>query len=158
MRPSGYGFIKTTMIQRQADLGVEVSGHHFFRALAGGDDALLTALVALNLVRRQRSSLAELVEPVGWPAITPDLRIPFAGDAIAAVERIAENCGGQVTRLDGVRSEYEDGWALARASITEPAVTFRFEGRDRSTLAEIAARFLAGAADLRTEVLEKIIE
>jgi phosphomannomutase/phosphoglucomutase len=158
MRPSGYGFIKTTMIERQADLGVEVSGHHFFRALAGGDDGLFTALVVLNLVRRLRSRLADLVRPFGWPAITPDLRIPFTGDATSAVERILESCGGRVTRLDGVRAEYEDGWALARASITEPAITFRFEGRDRSQLAEIAARFLAGVPELRTQVLEKIIE
>ena len=61
-------------------------------------------------------------------------------------------------RLDGVRAEYEDGWALARASITEPAITFRFEGRDRLRLVEIATRFLAGAPDLRTQVLEKIIQ
>jgi len=158
MRPSGYGFIKTTMIQRQADTGVEVSGHHFFRALGGGDDALFTALVTLNLMGHLQSTLADLVEPVGWPAITPDVRIPFTGDAAAAVERIAESCGGQVTRLDGVRSEYEDGWALARASITEPAITFRFEGQDRSRLTGIASRFLAGVPDLQTQVLEKIIE
>ena len=32
MQPSGYGFIKSAMIEQQADLGVEVSGHYFFRA------------------------------------------------------------------------------------------------------------------------------
>ncbi len=158
MQPSGHGFIKTTMIQSQADLGVEVSGHHFFKALAGGDDSLFTALVVLNLLTNTQQSLADLIEPIGWPAITPDLRIPFAGDAPAAVQRIASNCGGRVSRLDGVRAEYDDGWALARASITEPAVTFRFEGRNRNHLAQIAARFLVALPELRATILEKINE
>lgn len=158
MRPSGYGFIKTTMIRQRADAGVEVSGHHFFRALAGGDDALFTALVVLNLVGRLQSPLADLVEPVGWPAVTPDVRIPFPDDPAATVERIAESCGGAVTRLDGVRAEYEDGWALARASITEPAITMRFEVRNPLQVADMVRRFLAGAEELQSRVLEKISE
>ena len=78
--------------------------------------------------------LADLVSAVGWPAITPDLRIPFPGGASDVLERIAAGCGGQISRLDGVRADYDDGWALARASITEPAMTLRFEGRDRECM------------------------
>ena len=57
MQPSGHGFIKTMMLDRAAELGVEVSGHHFFGVLSGGDDGLFTALVVLGLLRRLRSSL-----------------------------------------------------------------------------------------------------
>ena len=156
MQPSGYGFIKTAMLELQAELGVEVSGHHFFGALDGGDDGLFTALVVLGLLRRTGKRLAELIEPIGWPAITPDLRVPYEGDAAAVVEAIAASCGGTVMRLDGVRAEYDGGWALARASITESAVTFRFEGRDPSHLRWIAEHFLAGAGELRNQVLEKL--
>ncbi len=158
MQPSGYGFIKSTMIDEHADLGVEVSGHYFFKALDGGDDGLFAALITLHVLARTRTSLADLIAPFGWPAITPDLRIPFDGDAAAEVERIAGGCGGRITRLDGVRAEYEDGWALARPSITEPLITLRFEGRDRSSLPGIAERFLAAAPELLTRVMEKIHE
>lgn len=156
MQPSGYGFIKSAMLALQAELGVEASGHHFYGALDGGDDGLFTALVVLGILRRTGKRLAELIEPLGWPAITDDLRVPYDGDAAAAVEAIAASCGGTVTRLDGVRAEYDGGWALARASITEPAVTFRFEGRDPRQLRWIAERFLAGAGGLRNQVLERI--
>lgn len=156
MQPSGYGFIKTAMLELRAELGVEVSGHHFFGALDGGDDGLFTALVVIGLLRRTGKRLAELIKPVGWPAITPDVRIPYEGDAAAVVEAIAASCGGAVTRLDGVRAEYDGGWALARASITESAITFRFEGRDASHLRWIAEHFLAGAGELRNQVVEKI--
>ena len=158
MQPSGHGFIRSAMIEARAELGVEVSGHHFFGVLDGGDDGLFTALVVLRLLDRQPYRLADLIRPFGWPAITPDLRIPFAGAAVAVVEAIADRCGGEITRLDGVRAEYDGGWALARASITEPAITFRFEGRDHERLRQIADRFLAGAGPLRDQVLARIHE
>jgi phosphomannomutase len=58
--------------------------------------------------------------------------------------------------LDGVRAEYDDGWALARASITEPAMTFRFEAVDNKRLRSVVERFLAAQADLRKQVLESL--
>jgi len=158
VQPSGYGFIKTTMIERNADMGVEVSGHHFFGVLGGGDDGLFTALVVLGLMEMTGSSLGDLVKPIGWPAITRDLRVPYQSDSVAAVEAIAGSCGGHVTRLDGVRVEYDDGWALARPSITEPAITFRFEGRDRAHMREIASWFLAGVPELASRVMKMIDE
>jgi phosphomannomutase / phosphoglucomutase len=156
MQPSGHGFIKTAMIEQQADLGVEVSGHYFFRTLGGGDDGLFVSLVVAHLVARLGQSLAELIRPVGWPAVTPDLRVPFEGDPVEALERIAGQCGGQVSRLDGVRAEYEDGWGLARLSITEPLITMRFEGRDRHSLCEVARRFLRGSPELYDRIKERL--
>jgi phosphomannomutase/phosphoglucomutase len=156
MRPSGHGFIKTTMIERRAELGVEVSGHHFFAALGGGDDGLFTALVLLELMARTGRTLGELVAPFPWPAITPDLRLPYADDGAAIIDQIAATCGGQISRLDGVRAEYAQGWALARVSITEPVVTFRFESGDLAGVRAIAGCFLAGTPQLRTRVLEMI--
>jgi len=158
MQPSGHGFIKTAMLQADAELGVEVSGHHFFGILDGGDDGLFTALVVLGILDKLQSRLADMLHPFGWPAITADLRIPFAGDALTVLEAIASRCGGQLTHLDGVRADYDGGWALARASITEPAITFRFEGRDHDRLRQIAEQFLAGAGPFRNQVLEKIDE
>jgi len=158
MQPSGHGFIKTAMLQAEAELGVEVSGHHFFGILDGGDDGLFTALVVLGILDKFQSRLADVLRPFGWPAITADLRIPFAGDALTVIEAIASRCGGRLTRLDGVRADYDGGWALARASITEPAITFRFEGRDRDRLRQIAERFLAGAGSVGNQVLERIDE
>ena len=83
MQPSGHGFIKTTMLERQAELGVEVSGHHFFGALGGGDDGLFTALVVLTLLRQLNSSLHSqlradwLAQHHARPASPSRGRLPF---------------------------------------------------------------------------------
>ncbi len=134
-------------------------GHHFYGALGGGDDGLLTALIVLQLLQASGASLADLLQPFGWPAITPDLRIPCQGDPATLIERIAASCGGKVSRLDGVRAEYDAGsWALARVSITEPVITFRFEKAGSESLRSIAARFLAAVPELRQQVMEKLNE
>jgi phosphomannomutase/phosphoglucomutase len=156
MRPSGYGFIKDTMIDESADLGVEVSGHHFYGSIGGGDDALLTALVVLGLVAESTESLSDLIRGFPWPEITPDLRIPFDGDASKTLELIAAACTVPVSRMDGVRAEYPNGWALARASITEPVITFRFEGHQRQDLLTIATEFLAPVPELLACVKKRI--
>lgn len=156
MQPSGHGYIKTMMLDARADLGVEVSGHHFFGALKGGDDGLFTALVVLELLNRLRTTLGAHLQRIGWPSITPDLRVPVCGDVQAILEAIAAHCGGDVRRMDGVRVQYADGWGLARASITEPAMTFRFEGDSPARLRQVVARFLAGVPELRQQLLEMI--
>jgi phosphomannomutase / phosphoglucomutase len=156
MQPSGHGFIKKKMIESSADIGVEVSGHHFFKILGGGDDALFTSLVILELLGASGKSMSQLIEPIGWPVITPDLRIPFSGDAGVVLDSIAANCGGVMCRIDGVRADYDEGWALARASITEPAITVRMEADNLNSLQTVADMFFHGAPELGVKIKEML--
>ncbi len=65
--------------------------------------------------------------------------------------------GARLVLIDGVKAEYEDGWALIRASVTEPAFTFRFEGNTKPDMLEVAQRFLSGLGKLGDEVWGKIL-
>jgi len=57
------------MLQSRAELGVEVSGHHFFGLLGGGDDGLFTALVVLGLLDECRRGWQTLFSPwIGPPS------------------------------------------------------------------------------------------
>ncbi len=47
------------LLELRAELGVEVSGHHFFGVLEGGDDGLFTALVVLRLLAATDGRLAD---------------------------------------------------------------------------------------------------
>jgi phosphomannomutase/phosphoglucomutase len=49
----------------------------------------------------------------------------------------------RLSRIDGVRAEFPDGWGLVRASNTSAALICRFEGRDGAALERIKAAFLA---------------
>ena len=47
----------------------------------------------------------------------------------------------KINTIDGIRIEYDDGWALLRASNTSPKLVFRFEGDNIESLKNIISQF-----------------
>ena len=157
MERSGYSFIKRRMREEHAVLGAEASGHFFYGFMNGRDDGLLTAAYVASIVAGSERSLKEMVDALPRYAITPDVRVPWDPDDIPdTIAAIREGADGQVSDLDGVRIEYEDGWGLVRASVTEPLVTLRFEARSDQQLGVTVRRFLAPVPDLAREVAAKL--
>lgn len=155
---SGHTFIKRMLIDRGAILAGEYSGHVFFGELGGVDDALYAALLMASLLAEDGRPVSEIIAAMPAYASTPDIRVHFSGDKTAMIEQaaaVAKADGAAVLRIDGVKAIYPDGWALLRGSVTEAALTLRFEsGTPEQTLA-VARRFTAALPDLQMEVLQK---
>jgi phosphomannomutase/phosphoglucomutase len=47
----------------------------------------------------------------------------------------------ELTMIDGLRADYEDGWGLVRASNTTPSLVFRFEADNETALERIKDEF-----------------
>ena len=47
----------------------------------------------------------------------------------------------KINTIDGIRIEYDNGWALLRASNTSPKLVFRFEGDNIESLKKIISLF-----------------
>jgi phosphomannomutase/phosphoglucomutase len=145
---SGHTFMKTRVIGEGAVMGGEASGHAFFRDLEGGDDGLFAALSMVDLLGRDGRTMSAMVRDLPKYALTHDVRVRFEGDSGAVLARLREKAeadGTRVETLDGVKAHYPGGWALARASVTEPAITMRFEGVNDEELLAAIERFLAPA-------------
>ncbi|OGP88983.1 MAG: hypothetical protein A2156_04885 [Deltaproteobacteria bacterium RBG_16_48_10] len=160
VQKSGHTFIKRTMLESGAILGGEYTGHLFYKELEGGDDGLFSALFVSSLIAEKKRPFSELISDLPQYYSTPDLRIKYSGekeklirDALAHAKRQ----GARLVLVDGVKAEYDEGWALMRASVTEPAFTFRFEGNTRSDMLNIVQRFLSGLGNLGSEVWERIL-
>ncbi|MDH7569576.1 MAG: phosphomannomutase/phosphoglucomutase [Armatimonadota bacterium] len=153
MERSGHTFIRTRMMRENALFGPEASGHYFFRALEGGDDGLYCALLFCAAVLAHAEPLSAQVDALPRYATTPDIRVKYAGDPRPLLDTIAAAFPpSQVSRLDGVRVQFPEGWGLARPSVTESALTLRFEGRTPADLARIVEAFLAPVPELRAAV------
>ena len=150
MEKSGHTFIKTTFLQTHSAYAGEMSGHHFFSDV-GGDDGLIASLRMAEIVRASGKTLSQLVAAIPRYPITPDLRLSVEpGEADVIIASIKQGIRGalEMTELDGVRVQFQDGWGMARPSVTEPAITLRFEGKTREALDRIRSEFVRAAPQL----------
>ncbi|MEI6157775.1 MAG: phosphomannomutase/phosphoglucomutase [Atribacterota bacterium] len=155
MERSGHTYIKTRLLREDAFMAGEISGHYFFRELRR-DDGLYAALVFLSHLSRQKKSLSQIVSTFPEPNVTPDIRISARGrEGLMFI--LEKNLHGHaLSKIDGIRAEWPEGWGLIRNSVTEPVYTLRFEATRHDLLPEIVHRFLGTIPDLEKDVLERI--
>jgi phosphomannomutase/phosphoglucomutase len=147
---SGHAFIKKRFLENRSRLAGEISGHYFFGEL-GYDDGLYAALVMADINEGSCKSLSSLLIEIPRPVISPDIRFfcPFQKQD-ALLDRIREFKGlYPVTELDGIRVEFPYGWLLVRKSVTEEAVTVRFEGDDEDAMRSIGDMLLEKLPELK---------
>ncbi|HWO18269.1 MAG TPA: phosphomannomutase/phosphoglucomutase [Kofleriaceae bacterium] len=142
----GHSLIKARMKETGALLAGEMSGHLFFaHRWLGFDDAIYSGARLLELLSRQQRTLAELAGALPVMINTPELRIPCEDERkvqiVAEVTaRLSRDPAVQgVVDIDGVRARFDGGWALVRASNTQPVLVMRCEAVSAERLAEIRA-------------------
>lgn len=143
---SGHSWIKEKMKETGALLGGEFTGHICFRdRWYGFDDALYCAARLLEIVSAEARSLDELLAELPQSIATPELRIPIAEEEkFHAMDMVSVGItldNARISRIDGVRAEFPDGWGLVRASNTSAALTLRFEAQDTESLERLRALF-----------------
>ena len=141
MTRCGNAYILQKMRQENAALGVELSGHIFFNdPPLNFDDALFAAGKLAEYLSKMDKPLSELVQELPRYYSSPEMRIPCADtQKFGIVEMIKESFieSHEVIDIDGARVKFEGGWALVRASNTQPMLSVRVEGRTEEDLREI---------------------
>ncbi len=157
MWKTGHSLIKGKMKEVEAPLAGEMSGHIFFKERwYGFDDALYTAARFLEIFMNSGKSPTDCFRNLPDGVSTPELRLPMpesehAGFMLALIENMQQNAGGEVSDIDGVRIEYEDGWGLARPSNTSPNIVLRFEGQDQAALERIQGVFRDAVTSVKAD-------
>ncbi|MBD3369775.1 phosphomannomutase [Candidatus Fermentibacteria bacterium] len=142
MSPTGHSIIKQTMQREDALLAGEMSGHIFFRdRYYGYDDALYAALRLIELLGGSERTLSEMLSDLPETLSTPEMREPCREEQkFAIVDIVKRNLKAtgfyRVIDVDGVRVEFDEGWALLRASNTQPVLVMRFEADTAERLKE----------------------
>jgi phosphomannomutase/phosphoglucomutase len=148
MWQSGHSVIRNKMIEMDAQLAGEMSGHIFFKERwFGFDDALYAAGRLLELLcndpleRTPTDIFASLPSRVSTPEILVEMNEKESKQFMAQILKEAEFAGAEITKIDGVRADYPNGWGLVRASNTMPGLTLRFEADTLEDLQHIQQRF-----------------
>ncbi len=143
---SGHSYVKEKIVETNAVLGGEMSGHICFgERWFGFDDGLYSAARLLEIVGSQSEGLKELLSEFPASISTPEILIRVDDSSkfalMDAIVKAADFGDASLTTIDGIRADFSGGWGLVRASNTSAALTLRFEADDRSTLDEIQQLF-----------------
>ena len=141
MTRCGNAYILQKMRQENAVLGVELSGHVFFNdPPLNFDDALFAACKLAEYLSKADKPLSELIRGLPRYYSSPEMRIPCPDlQKFGVVEAIKESFieAHEIIDIDGARIKFKDGWALVRASNTQPMLSVRVEGRTQEDLRQI---------------------
>jgi phosphomannomutase/phosphoglucomutase len=138
---TGHSLIKTKMKEENALLAGEMSGHIFFGdRYYGFDDAIYASLRILEIVSHSDVPLHEMLSDVPQTFATPEIRVQ-CDDALKfqLVRQLIEHYRAtrELVDIDGARIQFDGGWALVRASNTQPALVLRFEAGSEQELRSI---------------------
>jgi phosphomannomutase / phosphoglucomutase len=141
MWKTGHSLIKAKMKEEKSPLAGEMSGHMFFAdRYYGFDDAVYSAQRLVEIVAKKKDvPVSSYLDD--WPKIfnTPEIRMECPDKIKFRVVEMAQDYFRQdyeIVDVDGVRITFEDGWALLRASNTQPVLVLRFEAESEARLAE----------------------
>ncbi len=146
MSRTGHSFIKTKMLETNASLGGEMSGHIFFKdRWYGFDDALYTGARLLEILSKSDKSCADIFSKLPNSINTPELEINFDSNIqFEIMEKLTKTANfddAKITTIDGIRADFDDGWGLVRPSNTTPTLVLRFEAKTKKSLKQIQDKF-----------------
>ncbi|SEV90814.1 phosphoglucosamine mutase [Halobacterium jilantaiense] len=146
----GDGFVADRASDDGVAFGGEPSGAWIWPALSLCPDGTLAAAKLAALVA-DRGPLSDLV--AGVPSVPIRRENVPAADNDAVVERVRSRIADRyenVTNVDGVRVDHDDGWFLVRASGTQPLVRITAQADDdarMTSLFDTASELVEAAID-----------
>ncbi len=142
MWKTGHSLIKGKMKTEEALLAGEMSGHIFFKhRYFGYDDAVYASLRLMEIIKKAGTpySTKALLSDVPEVVATPEIRFECSDEIKFKIVEKAQGAFNEYESItiDGIRIKFDDGWALIRASNTQPVLVLRFEAQTSSRLDEI---------------------
>ncbi|MBQ6068221.1 MAG: phosphoglucosamine mutase [Bacteroidales bacterium] len=142
---SAVGEVNVTTLMRQtgAIIGGEGNGGVIYPELHYGRDALVGVALFLTLLAKKGMKVSELrktypdyIISKNRKDLTPDMDVDALLKKVAALYNEKADC--QVSTIDGVKIDFEDGWVHLRKSNTEPIVRIYSEAHTEARANELA--------------------
>ena len=132
MWKTGHSLIKKKMKEEEALLAGEMSGHIFFAdRWFGFDDGVYASLRLAEILSQADKPLSQYLSDLPVRYSTPEIRTDCPDEVkfqiVSDLIKVFKEKGFEVIDIDGARIEFPEGWALVRASNTQPVLVLRFE-------------------------------
>lgn len=144
---TGNSYTKAKVREDKLPFGGELSGHVYFNdRWPGFDSGLYAGLRLLEIMSYTDKSIEQLLEGINHYYSTEEIKIASTDQKkIEVVDKVinyVKEKGLSYNDIDGVRVEFDDGWALVRYSNTGPNITARFEANTEERLQSLQEEYI----------------
>lgn len=152
---TGASYTRYYINKNKIPFGGEFSGHICFNdRWPGFDSGIYAGLRMIEILSKTDKKFSKLLEGITKYYNTPEIKIATKDEIKEEiVNKVKHYCHTQnydTIEIDGVRVNFNDGWALIRKSNTGPNLTLRFEATSKKRLEQLQKEF--------TNEIEKIKE
>jgi phosphomannomutase/phosphoglucomutase len=139
----GHTYITEKIIEEDAVIAGEISGHYYFKDTNGADDALFACLKLIESLVTSGKKISDYEKefPKYLSEVSEALRFPVkASEKFPFIESLKKEFikkGYKIIIVDGVKVMFEDGWALFRPSNTEPIISMSYEAYNEDAFKRI---------------------
>jgi phosphomannomutase len=140
----GHTHIRTRMRKENAVLGVELSGHFFFKESYFSEGGPLPAFIIMEIMKQEKKSLSQLVSEVR--------RYFHSGEINSHITRTPEEIYAELTntfsdltptRYDGLTLESKEWWCNVRPSANDPVMRLNLEANSKELMEKMRDLVLA---------------
>ncbi|ENW19204.1 phosphomannomutase/phosphoglucomutase [Acinetobacter haemolyticus] len=164
---TGSSFLRSYLSQSNGNavFGGEYAGHYVFNDGRGFgyDDGLYAALRVMEyLGQSQARCLSELLAAFPERYCTEDIYISTHNaspqQVLNNIEIISNRLAARLSKIDGVRLDFDDGFGIIRASNTGEYFTVRFDADHPDRLVEIRQKFISMLQDQYPQIAQELAQ
>jgi phosphomannomutase/phosphoglucomutase len=144
---TGNSYTKAKVLEDHLPFGGELSGHVYFNdRWPGFDSGMYAGLRLLEIMSYSNKTINHLLAYINEYYSTDELKFKSTDDkkfeVVDKVKEYVKEKGYSYIDIDGVRANFDDGWALVRCSNTGPNITARFEANTEERLQQLQNEFV----------------
>lgn len=143
---TGNSYTRAGSAEGDYPLSGELSGHVYFRdRWPGYDDGIYAGMRLIEMLSYTDKPLSSFLNDIVKYYSTPEIKVKVEDskkfEIVSKMEEYVKSKGYNYVTIDGVKTKFDEGFALVRASNTGPNLTMRFEATTEERLKEIQEEF-----------------
>ena len=135
--PVGHYFFKNIMRKKNASVGLEHSGHFYFKDFFYCDSGILSAVMIMNFISELEGGLADWLDalPKYYRSGEINFKVSDKKVMLEKIRKIHNAKASKISNLDGLTLEFGgDYWMNVRPSNTENLLRLNVEARTKKIL------------------------
>lgn len=140
----GHTYIRSRMRQEDAVLGIELSGHFFFKETFFSEGGPLPAFLLMELMKEEGKTLSQLIKEVRKYYHSGEINSTISKSVEDIYKELEETFpDARVSKHDGLTLEFDDWWCNIRPSANDPVLRLNLEANEESLMQEKRDQILA---------------